>query len=229
MIFRYDDPGNNNSSRADEKCKASLLVKSFDKLKIRERRRHKGRKCAAKPLPSGGLGMKEGQHSAADGRPFSASEVVQQREAVSNGSQLSSVIVKEEEDDIQVIGEKVVDAGVELSDAERDDAAAVKLCEESEISSDAESDMAQCESKPALTETERLQLARRADNIREMFATLLHTLRVNSYLASTATEVFSEHAKEILSRSSQPSTSPDESSRSSNSCAVVGGFSKERS
>uniref|UniRef100_A0A915C150 Uncharacterized protein n=1 Tax=Parascaris univalens TaxID=6257 RepID=A0A915C150_PARUN len=227
--YRYDDAENNTSSRSDEKCKASLLVKSFDKLKIHERRRHKGRKCVVRQLQSGGLTIKERQHRAADGRHFSASEVVQQREAIGNGAQLSSVIVKEEEDDIQVIGEKVVDDGVELSDAERDDAAAVKLCEEPGISSGTESDVAQCESKPALTETDRLQLARRADNIREMFATLLHTLRINSYLASTATEVFSEHAKEILSRSSQPSTSPDERSKGSNSCAVVGGFSKERS
>ncbi|VDK44421.1 unnamed protein product [Anisakis simplex] len=86
-------------------------------------------------------------------------------------------------------------------------------------------------SRTLFTYSECAQLKRRANNIREMFATLMHTLRVNSYLASSASEVFSEHVNEfVFNRSQSMISSPGDTSKGSNCSftdAAVAGPSRE--
>lgn len=51
---------------------------------------------------------------------------------------------------------------------------------------------------PTLTRSDRLHLRNRMRNIREQFASLLQTLHTNEMLASTAFEVFNDHADDLL-------------------------------
>ncbi|KHN72396.1 hypothetical protein Tcan_12806 [Toxocara canis] len=238
--YRFDDPENDFGLMDNERRRAGgSLPCDLGAVNIRERKHREVRRRVSNAASSSEVQtVEEEKEDAMDEQLSTASRCAPQEMTGSKDAkvaQMSPMNVKEEEDDdVEVIGEKMVGVDVELLGVKREPMEETSLRDEPEITDEAassEKDQGQHEScaTAALSQTERLQMARRANNIREMFATLLHTLRVNSYLASVATEVFSDHAREILFDSAQSSVGSGDTSKSpSSSCTDVAGPSKEQ-
>lgn len=113
--------------------------------------------------------------------------------------------IKDEGDELSV--QKVIESDVGLLEVKSKNPAVLIDLTAGECESLSAATVATgCENKDAeqerdvvsLTPDDRAHILKRARNIREQFATLMQTLRINAHLASTAVEIFSEHAYDIL-------------------------------